>query len=195
MVHQPPAASSQDEGGKSPNLPILRVRTLQSIRQIWAYAYFNQSGKCAPTLQSIRLICVCAHFNQSGKFARARTSIKQANLRVCTLQSIRQFCPCAHFNHLSNPIPLHGLGTPPPLPLCDQLWTSLNQASRDPHTPSPLLCMMSSDAASWPRSGHLATTQTFRLKSGSSMSLRLYDSSRISPVIEKAAFKVQCVSV
>jgi hypothetical protein len=54
------------------------------------------------------------------------------------------------------------LGSTPPL--CAQLWTSspppfLIQASRDPHTPSPLLRIASSDATSWPRYGHLETMQ------------------------------------
>jgi hypothetical protein len=45
------------------------------------------------------------------------------------------------------------------------------QGQRDPHTPPPLLSMVSSDAASWPRYGHLEITQTVRLKSRSNWSL------------------------
>jgi hypothetical protein len=41
----------------------------------------------------------------------------------------------------------------------------------DPHTPPPLLSMASSDAASWPRYGHLVISQTVRRKSRSQWSI------------------------
>ena len=48
------------------------------------------------------------------------------------------------------------------------------KASRDPHTPPPLLSMLSLDAASWPRYGHLEITQAVGLKSRSCRSLHQF---------------------
>ena len=48
------------------------------------------------------------------------------------------------------------------------------KASRDPHTPPPLLSMLSLDAASWPLYGHLEITQAVRLKSTSNRSLHQF---------------------
>jgi hypothetical protein len=41
---------------------------------------------------------------------------------------------------------------------------SSHKGQRGPHTPPPLLSMVSSDAASWPRYGHPRISQTVRLK-------------------------------
>ncbi len=79
----------------------------------------------------------------------------------------------AKFYHLHtssglSPSTSHSLGLPPSS-LSQQLIfpPPSHQGQRDPHTPPPLLSMVSSDAASWPRYGHLEISQTVRLKSGS----------------------------
>ncbi len=67
MIHQPPAASSQERGGKSPNLPLLRVHTLQSIRPFSACAHFNQTGPFDHVCTSINQALLCLRSHQSSK--------------------------------------------------------------------------------------------------------------------------------
>ncbi len=106
-------------------------------------------------------------------WAQAPTSINQATLGSS-----------AHFNQPSN------FGLVSPFQSTKQLWTTHglgpvsstclnsclhppppNQGQMDPHTPPPLLSMASSDAASWPRYGHLVISQTVRRKSRSQWSI------------------------
>ncbi len=118
------------------------ARPFQSTRQLWA---------CAPLSINQATLSARSPFNQSGNFELACPfqSTRQLWARAPLSASKTRIQPSPHFT-------THGLG--PPSSTCLTSWfhpPPPHQGQRDPHTPPPLLSMVSSDAASWPRYGHL----------------------------------------
>jgi hypothetical protein len=103
-------------------------------------------------------------------WAHAPTSINQATLSTCA-----HFNQPSNFEHMRPPPPhLTTLSLGPPSSTCLNSWLHpppTHQGQMDPHTPPPLLSMVSSDAALWPRYGHLVISQTVRRKSRSQWSI------------------------
>ena len=90
-----------------------------------------------------------AHFYQPSNFERRRS-----------LQSTKQHWTTHDLRPVFSTCLNSWLHPPPP-----------HQGQMDPHTPPTLLSMVSSDAASWPRYGHLVISQTVRRKSRSQWSI------------------------
>ncbi len=134
------------------------ARPFQSTRRLWARA---------PLSIHQASLSARAPFNQPGNFERARPfqSTRQLWARAPLSASKTRIQPSPHFT-------TRGLG--PPSSTCLNSWLHPpppHQGQRNPHTPPPLLSMVSSDPASWPPYGHPVISQTVRMKSRSQWSL------------------------
>ncbi len=123
------------------------------------------------TFQSSKQLCARALCTQQGNFGRALFNPpRQLWARPFAINKATN-----HHLYTSPGFPLpppHSSRLLPPL-LCAQLISppSHIQASRDPHTPPPLLGMVASVCSLWPLCGHKEAIQAVRLKSGLSMAL------------------------
>ncbi len=151
---------------------------------VWACAplSINQATLSARPFQSTKQLWACAPFNQLSNFERAHP-----------FQSVRQKFYHLHTSTESFPPTPHGLG--PPSSTCPNSWSTLlpsHQGQRNPHTPPPLLSMISSDVASWPRYGHPVISQ--RRSDWNQDHNGCYFSSWNDLIVKKSASKSSAVS-
>jgi len=119
-IHQPSAESSQEEGGKSPKLPLLRVRPKPIKKSTLGRAPFNQSGSFvrapktnqeinfgAPPVQSIKIFCARAQNQSSNQLWGALTLITRQPAAPSPFLCVHSCGPLSPLSLLGQQGPTH----------------------------------------------------------------------------------------